>query len=81
MTKTGTAGDQPIGAEAGAGYEKVICEKNAPQEQVQGARSIGPDEGERADEFGRVHWPGAFKITVRPCTALCPVPTDSAALY
>lgn len=30
MTESGTTGDQPIGAEAGAEYEK-----NVPQEQVQ----------------------------------------------
>ena len=30
MTKTGTTGDQPIGAEAGIKYEK-----NVPQEHVQ----------------------------------------------
>ena len=35
MTKTGTTGDQPIGAEAGAEEGGVQYEKNVPQEQVQ----------------------------------------------
>lgn len=35
MTKTGTTGDQPISAEAGAEEIGAEYEKNVPQEQVQ----------------------------------------------